>query len=115
MVGDYGRILKTINGGVTFNEENNLNEIPNEYSLYQNYPNPFNPNTNISFSIPQSNFVQIKIYDVVGGLVDVLVNEEKPAGVYNIEWNANHNPAGIYFYQMKAGNFNETKKILLLK
>ena len=115
VVGDYGRILKTINGGVTFIEENNLKEIPNEYSLNQNYPNPFNPNTNISFSIPQSSFVQIKIYDVAGGLVDELVNEERHAGVYNIEWDASHNPTGIYYYQMKAGNFNETKKMLLLK
>jgi len=115
VVGDYGRILKTINGGVTFIEENNFKEIPNEYSLNQNYPNPFNLNTNISFSIPHSSFVQIKIYDVAGGLVDELVNEERPAGVYNIEWDANHNPTGIYFYQMKAGNFNETKKMLLLK
>ena len=103
--------------------------IPVEYSLGQNYPNPFNPTTNIGFRIADRGFVSLKVYDVLGNEIATLVNEEKSPGTYEIEFNTSsikHHPSsGIYFYQLlvsalqnkdgKAGNFVETKKMILLK
>ena len=91
------------------------NEMPTEYVLYQNYPNPFNPRTNIGFRIADRGFVSIKVYDVLGKEIATLVNEEKPAGNYEVEFDATNLTSGIYFYQLKAGNLIETKKMLLLK
>lgn len=90
-------------------------EIVNEFQLYQNYPNPFNPTTTLSFVIGQLSFVTLKVYDVLGREVNTLVNEEKPAGKYDVEFNASNLPSGIYFYQIRAGNFVETKKMVLTK
>jgi len=89
--------------------------MPTEYVLYQNYPNPFNPRTNIGFRIADRGFVSIKVYDVLGKEIATLVNEEKPAGNYEVEFDATNLTSGIYFYQLKAGNLIETKKMLLLK
>ncbi len=95
-----------------------------EYSfiLYQNFPNPFNPTTKIKYSIPVEVYcnaplrnVLLKVYDVLGREVSTLVNEEKPAGTYEIDFNGNNLPSGIYFYQLNAGEFVETKKMILLK
>ena len=86
-----------------------------EFSLSQNYPNPFNPTTNIEFRIADFGFVSLKVYDVLGNEVTVLVNEEKPAGEYEIEFDAEGLTSGIYFYQLKAGSFIETKKMILLR
>jgi predicted GH43/DUF377 family glycosyl hydrolase len=86
-----------------------------QFALYQNYPNPFNPSTKINFNIPQASFTSLKIYDVLGHEVATLVKEEKPAGDYEIEFNGNALTSGIYFYQIKAGNYIETKKMVLLK
>ena len=87
--------------------------------LYQNYPNPFNPTTTIKYSIPKLSFVTIKIYDVLGSEAATLVNEEKPAGTYELNWNASSTagglPSGVYFYRLSAGNYVETKKMILLK
>ena len=96
---------------------------PAEYSLSQNYPNPFNPNTKIKYSIPQTSQVQIKVFGVLGNKIETLVNEEKPAGTYELTWNAADLPSGVYFYQCRAGSpstgsgqgFVETKKMILLK
>jgi hypothetical protein len=95
------------------------------FSLSQNYPNPFNPSTKIKFTIPQTDspllggarggLVTLKIYDVLGNEVATLVNEEKPAGEYEVEFNATGLPSGIYFYTLKTGNFSDTKKLILLK
>jgi hypothetical protein len=85
------------------------------YSLSNNYPNPFNPSTTISYSIPELSFTTLKVYDVLGSDVITLVNEEKPAGSYEVELNANNLPSGIYFYRIQAGNFTQTKKMMLLK
>ncbi len=99
---------------VTAVEENQI-EIPSSYNLSQNFPNPFNPSTKIKYSIPQSSQVQIKIFDVLGKEIETLVNEEKPAGNYEITWYAEELPSGVYFYQLKAGSYVDTKKMLLLK
>jgi hypothetical protein len=89
--------------------------LPADYNLYQNFPNPFNPITKIKYSIPQSSNVVIKVFDVLGNEIETLVNEEKPAGTYEVTWYAGQLPSGVYFYQLKAGEFIVTKKMLLLK
>jgi hypothetical protein len=96
--------------------------VVTEFSLEQNYPNPFNPSTTIKYMIPnitlsgvEGSRVQLKIYDVLGNEVATLVNEEKPAGVYEVDFNASSLSSGIYFYKLNVGSFTETKKMLLLK
>jgi hypothetical protein len=89
--------------------------LPNNYVLDQNYPNPFNPTTTIRFSIPESDLVLIKIYNSIGEQVAELVNRELPAGSYTVDWNAENNSSGIYFYTLSANNFASTKKMILLK
>jgi hypothetical protein len=96
-------------------EQNNSDNIPREFYLSQNYPDPFNPSTKISWQSPVNSFQTLKIYDVLGNEVSTLVDEYKSAGSYEIEWNASGFPSGIYFYQLKAGSFIETKKMILLK
>lgn len=91
------------------------NSFINNYILEQNYPNPFNPGTIISFSIPNSEFTQLKIYDALGTEINSLVNEYKQSGNYDIEFNAENLPTGIYFYRLISGNYSDTKKMILLK
>jgi aminopeptidase N len=112
-------ILKDVLSIVLGIEDEN---VPVEFSLAQNYPNPFNPSTKIKYSIPfvethrdASLLVTLKVYDVLGNEIETLVNEEKPAGNYEITWNAVNLPSGVYFYQLKAGDFIKTKKMILLK
>jgi hypothetical protein len=95
---------------------------PYETKLYDNYPNPFNPSTNIRFSISDlsadrqgSRFTTLKVYDVLGNEVATLVNEEKPAGSYEVNFNASMLASGIYYYRLTAGTFVEIKKMILLK
>ena len=88
---------------------------PENFNLIQNYPNPFNPNTNISYSIATLGRVTLKIYDILGREVLTLVNEEKPAGRYEVNFNASSLASGVYFYQLRAGNFIQSKKMLLAK
>lgn len=91
------------------------NDIPISFNLSQNYPNPFNPSTKINYSITEFSQVALKIYDVLGTEVATLVNEEKPAGNYEVNFNASQLSSGIYFYKLQAGNFVSTKKMLLIK
>ena len=90
-------------------------KLPLTYSLEQNYPNPFNPLTVIRYSLPFQSRVSLKVYDVLGREVSVLVNEEKPAGIYDVQFNATNLPSGVYFYRIFAGDFTETKKLIILK
>ena len=92
-----------------------LNEIPTTYDLKQNYPNPFNPSTTIRYLIPEPSRVVIKVYDILGREVETLVDDEKPIGTFESVWNVTNLPSGIYFYRLQAGNFVETKKMVLLK
>jgi uncharacterized Ntn-hydrolase superfamily protein len=87
----------------------------NEFYLYQNSPNPFNPSTRIMFQIPYMSLVTLKIFDVLGNEVIILVNEEKQPGIYEIDFNNQQISSGVYYYQIKAGNFIETKKMILLR
>lgn len=97
------------------NEGNTTTEIPQSFSLSQNYPNPFNPVTVIRYSLSENRYVSLKIFDALGKEIAVLVNEKKDAGAYNVEFNAGNFASGIYFYQIKAGEFVETKRMMLLK
>jgi len=89
--------------------------IPGEYKLFQNYPNPFNPSTDINYQIPKQSHVVLKVYDILGNQVAVLVNKDEPAGKYSVNFNASKLSSGIYFYRMNAGNFILTKKLMVLK
>ena len=90
-------------------------QIPGKFLLSQNYPNPFNSSTNIKYSIPQTSQVQIKIYDVLGNEIETLIKEENLAGTYELTWNAANLPSGVYLYQLNAGEFTSTKKVILLR
>ncbi|NNJ52873.1 MAG: T9SS type A sorting domain-containing protein, partial [Ignavibacteriaceae bacterium] len=113
-VGGIGTILKTTTGGATYIQETDNRDIPANYYLSNNYPNPFNPSTKIKYSIPQSSNVVIKVFDVLGNEIETLVNEEKPAGTYELTWYAEGLPSGVYFYRIQAGSFVETKKMVLI-
>jgi hypothetical protein len=86
-----------------------------EFALHQNYPNPFNPATKITWQTPVSIWQTLKIYDVLGNELTTLVDEYKPAGNYEVEFDAAHLPSGVYFYRLQAGNFTETKKLILMR
>ncbi len=85
------------------------------YKLVQNYPNPFNPNTMISYSVPEKSFIRLEIFNSLGQKVRTLINGEKEAGSYSVEFNAENLPSGVYLYKLDAGKFFETKKMMLLK
>jgi hypothetical protein len=89
--------------------------LPDKFALFQNYPNPFNTTSVIKYSIPQLSQVSLKIFNTLGEEIETLVNEEKPIGTYELTWNAANLPSGVYFYQLKAGEFVQTNKMLLLK
>ena len=95
--------------------EKNQSVIPNDFSLSQNFPNPFNPTTLISYKLKETSRVQLKVFNILGNEVETLVNEQKPAGNYEITWNALNLPSGVYFYRLQAGSFIDTKKMVLLK
>lgn len=95
--------------------ENTNRHIPQGYELNQNYPNPFNPTTNISFGLPSRSFVTLRVIDIMGREVAVLVSQELSAGIYSREWNAKDLPSGLYFYRLQAGWFSKTKKLILLR
>jgi len=96
-------------------EDNFDNKVLAEYSLEQNYPNPFNPSTTIKFHIPELSHVTLKIYNSIGEEVTVLLNDKLFSGNYSIKWNADGINSGVYFYQLSANGFIETKKMILLK
>ncbi|MCC6253484.1 MAG: T9SS type A sorting domain-containing protein [Ignavibacteriaceae bacterium] len=90
-------------------------EIPFQYQLSQNFPNPFNPVTRIRYSIPQSSFVTLKVYNILGKEISTLVNEEKSVGNYEVDFEGGNLTSGIYFYKIESGSFTDTKKFILLK
>jgi len=118
IVGNSGVILSTTNGGgqgFPIGISNISTEIPKTFSLKQNYPNPFNPETNIEFSINESGFTDLKIYDITGKLVDSPLNQILPAGNYTFKWNAEKLAGGIYFYKLNFKNLSLTKKLIINK
>ena len=121
--GKYQYRLKQIDYDGTFEYSDIVEVVVDlriEFSLEQNYPNPFNPATKIKYTIPanlksEMSNVSLIIFDVLSIKITSLVNEEKPAGIYEVEWDATGLPSGIYFYQLKTESYIETKKMLLLK
>ena len=122
-VSDFRNVLSATigwvvaNGGIITGFSNNSTSsiIPDNFSLKQNYPNPFNPSTVISYSIPKSGMVTLKVYDVLGKEVASLINEVKTAGSYEFQFNGSSLSSGVYFYRLQSGNFSDTKKMFLLK
>jgi hypothetical protein len=93
----------------------NLKEVPDAYALEQNYPNPFNPATVIKYSVPRYSFISLKVFDVIGNEVAVLVNGMKQPGNYAVPFNGSGLASGVYIYQLKADGFVDSKKLILLK
>jgi hypothetical protein len=89
--------------------------IPAKFEIQQNYPNPFNPSTTINFAVPKNVLVQIKVYNILGQEVQTLLNEQKPAGYYTLNWDGTRFPSGTYFYRITAGDFVQTNKMVLVK
>ena len=92
-----------------------IGQVPVAFELIQNYPNPFNPTTNIEFSIPRASDVKLVIYNQLGQTVATLANERLSAGSYSVDWNAEGLPSGVYFYKMIAGDFTQTRKLILMR
>lgn len=109
-----GFVFKTTNGGVSFINQIG-NTIPERFSLEQNYPNPFNPSTNIIFQIQRNSFATLKIYDVTGKEVATLVNESLAPGKYEVSFDGSNLNSGVFFYRLTAGDYSETKRMLIIK
>lgn len=97
------------------NIDRNSTIQPHNVLLLQNFPNPFNPTTNFEFQLPHKGYVTLRVFDLLGRELATLVNEEKPPGVYKASWDASEFPSGVYLYQLRADNFIETKKMVLMK
>jgi hypothetical protein len=89
--------------------------IPEEYVLLQNYPNPFNPVTHIRFGLPEAGEVKIELFDILGQRVALLVDERKPAGYHTIDFDSSNLASGIYLYRIQAGDYVDSKKMVLMK
>lgn len=116
--GKYTYRLKQVDfgGRYYFSDEIEVDaRIPSKFALNQNYPNPFNPTTTINYEVAKDSRVTIKVYDVIGNEVATLVNEIKPAGTYDVVFDASNLGNGVYFYKLQAGNFTAVKKLILLK
>ncbi len=129
----YLRLVSEVSGEAEFNLgliQNDVSEIakknyvnasyygdkvPSTYEISQNYPNPFNPSTTINYQIPQTGFVTLKIYDILGKEVTTLVNEQKNQGRYSINFDASRLASGVYIYQLRVNVYVSSKKMLLLK
>ena len=92
-----------------------LSSADNSYSLSQNYPNPFNPSTTIEFDLPKSSDVKIEVYNIAGQRIQILLNEKMSAGSHNVEFNAQNLSSGVYFYRIDVGQFQDVKKMILLR
>ena len=111
---EYVNIQNVLDTGVK-TDVRQVSGIPVDYKLDQNYPNPFNPTTVINFTIPKAGNVTLKVYNALGQEVATLVDEYKDASNYQVDFNASKLASGIYFYSLKANNFTQTKKMMLVK
>ncbi len=119
-MGAYGGPLTKILSANLIGIKQISSQIPKDFSLSQNYPNPFNPSTNIRFSVPSvgntyMRSLQLKIYNIVGKEVETLVRRNLSPGIYEVNWNASNYPSGVYFYELEAGSFVQSKKMILIK
>ena len=110
VIGSSIRFFESAPAGVA-----DLRALPNNFALGQNYPNPFNPKTDLRFTIANLQFVELKVFDILGREVATLVNEQMAPGIYDVQWDASRYPSGTYFYTMRAGRFVETKRMMLVK
>ena len=110
-----GVILKTTTGGITYIEEKEFAEIFDNYFLSQNYPNPFNPTTTIEFTLPQSGYVTLKIYNILGEEVATLFSDRLTVGKYKYDWDASGLASGVYLYGLDTRNHREVRKMILMK
>jgi hypothetical protein len=106
-------VISFFNAPVKISED--LTSVPGSFELFQNYPNPFNPSTNINFSVSINSHVTLKVFNSLGEETAILCNEEKEPGRYSVYFSAEGLPSGIYFYQITAGSFSDTKKMIHLK
>lgn len=112
----YSRANDLIDTYTITNAISGVEPLPvNKFTLDQNYPNPFNPSTNIRFQIRENSFVKLIVYDVLGNEVTTIVNENRPAGSYEVDFNASNLPSGIYTYTLTVNNYSDSKKMILLK
>jgi hypothetical protein len=88
---------------------------PGAFALHQNFPNPFNPSTTIEFALAKQEYVTLKIYNLTGELVAVLLEEQQPAGTHRVYWNASAIASGVYMYRLQAGSFVQSKKLVLMR
>ena len=109
------RPFLTINYMVSTGINDLTENIPEELTLFQNYPNPFNPTTSISFSIPSTEFVTLRVYNLLGQIVAILVNKEMQAGNHEVSFDARNLVSGPYYYQLEVGDKIQVKKMVLLK
>ena len=115
VAGDYMLTVIKYNQTLTSVGEDEIAGVPQEFALSQNYPNPFNPSTTIEYVLPTRSLVSIEIFDILGRRIESLEEGTKPAGNHQATWNASGQSSGIYFYRIKAGDYAETKRMLLLK
>ncbi|MBI5473374.1 MAG: T9SS type A sorting domain-containing protein [Ignavibacteriae bacterium] len=131
-VGGYrlrgARIAGTVYGTITSVDDGTTGGVPSEFALLQNYPNPFNPVTTIRFTVPVTvgtgpagialagrHALSLRVYDVLGREVATLVNEQKSPGTYTVTWDASNQSSGVYLYQLRAGGFVQTKKMIIIQ
>ncbi len=112
LIDNANKIISLLWGDSPITEEN---LIPKEFDLKQNYPNPFNPSTTIEYTIPENSRVTLKIYDILGKEVATLVDKDQNSGSYIVVWDAQSLSSGIYFYRITAGNYTDTKRMVLKK
>ncbi len=107
--------MRQISEIITDIKDNSNNNIAKDYNLYQNYPNPFNPTTNISYMLSQNGFVTVKVFNTIGKEIETLVSENENAGIHSTKFTGPNLSSGVYFYQLKVGNYISTKKMILMK
>lgn len=117
---DAHPLYDILNANMNLNFVTNINpqtsnEVPERFTLEQNFPNPFNPTTTIKFSLPKNELVTLKVYNTLGQVVATLVNEQLQAGVYDFSFDAKGLTSGVYFYELKAGDFSDVKRLMLVK
>ncbi len=111
----YGTICSGVWGPIMSSIDSEGNKIPTNYFLSQNYPNPFNPTTEIQFGIPKDVFVSLHVYNILGKKIAELVNKQLSPSTYSVNFDASDLPNGTYFYKFQAGDFTQTKKMILMK
>jgi len=120
VVDEFGNdyYVESIDGFIILDQtivDENIELLSDSYMLTQNYPNPFNSSTIIQYNLPDEAYVTVNVYDLLGRNIETLVSQQQIAGFYQIAWNADHVPSGIYFYKIQAGDFIDTKKMILMK